>query len=355
MSIEDKIETEETREQRYITVLYDRLDELRQRVSKHAGISHAAGRRHPCRPGASGKRLRSCTASSSLSSTRPRTGCASAGWSSTTGRGRYIGRIGMHAENDDYDQLLMDWRADGGPAVLPGHGRLAGRGEGPPAHQDQRPDRDQPRRRGARPRRRRPEPGTRGSPASRPLLGRAEREPHRPDARHRRDHPGRAGPHHQVRAAGRARRRRAARAPARPPSRCTGPPTCSTPTGGSSKSAACWSSGRTPPSCATSAQVLPSLGETSVLLATVGDLMPGIAATGHRAGRGRRDQGPGRRWPKVVAAAVRDRQRVPDEASRSSFEDRRLPARPGDLRGPGSGPAGHGRRTTRPARCSSGR
>ena len=26
----------------------------------------------------------------------------------------------MHAETDDYEQLLMDWRADGGPAVLSG-------------------------------------------------------------------------------------------------------------------------------------------------------------------------------------------------------------------------------------------
>ena len=24
----------------------------------------------------------------------------------------YIGRLGMHADNEDYDQLLMDWRAD---------------------------------------------------------------------------------------------------------------------------------------------------------------------------------------------------------------------------------------------------
>ena len=40
-------------------------------------------------------------------------------------------------------------------------------------------------------------------------------------------------------------------------------------------------------------QVLPSLGETSVLLATIGDLMPGITATGSEPAGGRADQGPG--------------------------------------------------------------
>ncbi len=39
-------------------------------------------------------------------------------------------------------------------------------------------------------------------------------------------------------------------------------------------------------------QVLPSLGETSVLLSTIGDLYPGISATGAEPAADRRDQGP---------------------------------------------------------------
>jgi len=59
-------------------------------------------------------------------------------------------------------------------------------------------------------------------------------------------------------------------------------------------------------------QVLPSLGETSVLLTTVGEMLPGISATGTEAPevaaiKGRIEMA------KVVAAAVRDRQEVPDE------------------------------------------
>ncbi len=66
-------------------------------------------------------------------------------------------------------------------------------------------------------------------------------------------------------------------------------------------------------------QVLPSLGETSVLLATVGDLMPGIRATGTEpAGAARIKGRPG--MAKIVAAAVRDRQRVPQEGLTISFE-----------------------------------
>ena len=59
-------------------------------------------------------------------------------------------------------------------------------------------------------------------------------------------------------------------------------------------------------------QVLPSLGETSVLLSTIGDLLPGVSATGTEpadvaAIKGRIDMA------RVIAAAVRDRQEIPDE------------------------------------------
>jgi DNA helicase IV len=60
-------------------------------------------------------------------------------------------------------------------------------------------------------------------------------------------------------------------------------------------------------------QVLPSLGETSVLLSTIADILPGVSATAHEppgiaAIKGRLDMA------KVVAAAVRDRQQLPADA-----------------------------------------
>src|SRR5699024_6816718 len=60
-------------------------------------------------------------------------------------------------------------------------------------------------------------------------------------------------------------------------------------------------------------RVLPSLGETGVLLTTIGDLYPGVTATVHDDGTAAAVKGS----PEVVALlrqAVRDRQLVPDEA-----------------------------------------
>ncbi len=69
-------------------------------------------------------------------------------------------------------------------------------------------------------------------------------------------------------------------------------------------------------------QVLPSLGETSVLLATIGDLMPGIAVTGSETAQVARIKGrPG--MARVVSSAVRERQRVPHEGLEVSFEKAR--------------------------------
>jgi DNA helicase IV len=66
-------------------------------------------------------------------------------------------------------------------------------------------------------------------------------------------------------------------------------------------------------------QVLPSLGETSVLLSTLGDLFPGVSAAGDEpapvaAIKGRLGMA------KVIAAAVRDRQHVPAEPVRIDAE-----------------------------------
>ena len=59
-------------------------------------------------------------------------------------------------------------------------------------------------------------------------------------------------------------------------------------------------------------QVLPSLAETGVLLRTLGDLFPGVSARGAEpdavaAIKGRTEMA------EVLAAAVADRQRLPDE------------------------------------------
>ena len=123
---------------------------------------------------------------------------------------------------------------------------------------------------------------------------------------------------------------RAGRAPARPPWRCTGPPTCSTPTGPAGPAAACWSSGRTPSFLRYIEQVLPSLGETGVLLATPGELYPGVEAARRRpaaTARSRATCG----WSRCCAAAVADRQRVPGRPVELTVDGHRLRPRPGDL------------------------
>jgi DNA helicase IV len=71
------------------------------------------------------------------------------------------------------------------------------------------------------------------------------------------------------------------------------------------------------------AQVLPSLAETGVLLATLGDLYPGITA--------RRFEGPHTAalkgdpaWAEIIAAAISDRQTVPEEPIEIEFEQETL-------------------------------
>ncbi len=70
-------------------------------------------------------------------------------------------------------------------------------------------------------------------------------------------------------------------------------------------------------------QVLPSLGETSVVLSTIADIFPGVRATaaeppGIAAIKGRLDMA------KVIAAAVRDRQELPDEPIEISADRQQL-------------------------------
>jgi DNA helicase IV len=66
--------------------------------------------------------------------------------------------------------------------------------------------------------------------------------------------------------------------------------------------------------------VLPALGETSVVLSTVGDLFPGVYATRTEPRETAELKG-GPRLVELITAAVRDRQRVPDEPQEIPFED----------------------------------
>ena len=107
-------------------------------------------------------------------------------------------------------------------------------------------------------------------------------------------------------------------------------------------------------------QVLPSLGETSVLLSTIGDLLSRRQRHRRRAGRGRRHQGPdrhgqghrGRRRPRP--AAVRRASPIPIVAV-DRQELALTPAGRVSPAGPRSGPAGPGARTTWPAPSSPAR
>ena len=73
---------------------------------------------------------------------------------------------------------------------------------------------------------------------------------------------------------------RVVRAPARRRSPCTGPPTCSTPTGSRSRARASWSSGPNPTFLRYIEHVLPSLDESGVELSTVNGLFRRSRPTG---------------------------------------------------------------------------
>jgi len=77
-------------------------------------------------------------------------------------------------------------------------------------------------------------------------------------------------------------------------------------------------------------QVLPSLGETGVVTATVGELFPGVEATG--TDRPAAAELKGRAvMAKVLSRAVADRQRVPHEETRVRVDGREIVVRPSDV------------------------
>ena len=192
--------------------------------------------------------------SGSPSSTPPTRGWSSAGSTCDAEldpEPRYIGRIGLR--DDDRDSLLIDWRA---PAAAVFYQATAAEPQGVVRRRVLRCAGATRRRRRGRAARRR----GRDRPADR-RRGRADGAavpgPRPLDALDRRHHPGRAGPGDPRARQGRGRRSPAARAPARPSSRCTARRTCSTPTAAATRAAACWSSARPGSSCATSSGCCP--------------------------------------------------------------------------------------------------
>ena len=140
-----------------------------------------------------------------------------------------------------------------------------------------------------------------------------ERPAQRPDARHRRHHPARPG-RHRPRAADRVDLRAGrARAPARPRSACTAPPTCSTRTAGSWRGPASWSSGPNRAFLRYIEQVLPTLGEVDVDQTTVADLtarVPVRAVDRPRSPCSRATPG----WPRCCAGRCGARSRKPADS-----------------------------------------
>jgi DNA helicase IV len=98
-------------EQTYISMLYGRLDELRERASARlAGVLRQQGGTHQARTEREVFSLQYSQQIAQLDAAENRLCFGRLDF--TDGERRYIGRIGIHADSDDYQQLLMDWRAD---------------------------------------------------------------------------------------------------------------------------------------------------------------------------------------------------------------------------------------------------
>ncbi|MGO9294683.1 MAG: HelD family protein [Streptosporangiaceae bacterium] len=99
------------REQKYVSMLYGRLDDLRQRAAgRLAEVLRQSGGTHQARTEREaflvlyGRQLAQFDAAEQ--------GLCFGRLEFSDGALRYIGRIGIHSDNDAYEQLLMDWRAD---------------------------------------------------------------------------------------------------------------------------------------------------------------------------------------------------------------------------------------------------
>jgi DNA helicase IV len=312
------------REQEYITVLYGRLDDLRERASNRmAGVLRQTG-------GTPQARVERDTFSAMYRQQLAQLDAAENGLcfgrlEFENGELRYIGRLGIHADGDDYAQLLMDWRADAArpfylaTAASPGDVRvrrhLRTRGRTLVSLDDEvldlaiaDPSRHE---------------GLTGESALLAALNAT-----------------RTGSMSDIVETIQAEQDVIIRAPMPGALVVEGGP-------GTGKTAVALHRaafllytfrrqlekrgvlvvGPNPTFLRYISQVLPSLGETSVLLSTIGDLFPGISAT-------ILDTPPvavikGRiNMAKVIAAAVRDRQRVPSEPVRIDAEAGRVSITP---------------------------
>ena len=100
------------REQDYISLLYARLDDLRERAtSRMSGVlRQEAGGTHQAR--VEREALSAMYRQQLAQLDAAENGLCFGRLEFTGGELRYIGRLGIHSDSDDYQQLLMDWRAD---------------------------------------------------------------------------------------------------------------------------------------------------------------------------------------------------------------------------------------------------
>jgi DNA helicase IV len=98
-------------EQEYVSVLYGRLDDMRNRASDRlAQVLRQTGGTHQAR---SEREAFSVLYMQQISQfDAAENGLCFGRLDFHHGKRRYIGRIGIHDDSGDYEQLLMDWRAD---------------------------------------------------------------------------------------------------------------------------------------------------------------------------------------------------------------------------------------------------
>jgi len=99
------------REQDYISLLYTRLDDLRKRADRRlAGVLRQTGGTHQAR--VERETFSTMYLQQLAQFDAAENGLCFGRLEFADGELRYIGRIGIHSDSDDYQQLLMDWRAD---------------------------------------------------------------------------------------------------------------------------------------------------------------------------------------------------------------------------------------------------
>jgi DNA helicase IV len=308
------------REQDYITVLYGRLDDLRERASaRMAGVLRQTG-------GTPQARVERDTFSAMYRQQLAQLDAAENGLcfgrlEFNDGELRYVGRIGLHSDTDEYAQLLMDWRAEAArpfylaTAASPGDVRvrrhLRTRGRTLISLDDEVLDLAS-----ADPSR---HEGLTGESALLAALGAS-----------------RTGSMTDIVETIQAEQDEIIRAPMPGALVVQGGP-------GTGKTAVALHRaafllytfrrqlekrgvlvvGPNATFLRYIGQVLPSLGETSVLLSTIGDLFPGVSAVGSESVTAAAIKGrPG--MARVIAAAVRDRQHVPAQPVRIDSDSGRL-------------------------------